>query len=349
MQISIQKTVTNLNSNKQNTTVPQTVAYGDPSVNMWFPHDLAQGDLNPAFIFFQFFKYSRPSIYNPPSLQPLGTVAFPMPVDLVDRVSLTYDQRGSGAALGAALDHASVPAGSGPAATLAALASGVTTIGEGVGLSGLETILDHTPIVKGEDFIPKGLQFMGLAQNPFLSILFNAPQFKRFGMTWTFIPETPQDSVNLDYIVRKFKYHSLPSFSMGGLFLTYPDVVVPTIFPQNYFFNFKRCVLENVIVNYVPGRTPAVYAGTLAPTAVQFSISLLEIELWFKDDLQAQGSGSGTPQSYQTNAPSGVNPGGSTPTPVPGSPTLQGGGTPKNDPLVSGVTIDPNGPNEFGK
>ena len=72
----------------------------------------------------------------------------------------------------------------------------------------------------------------------------------------------------------------------GGVFFSYPEILQIKLFPKDdYLYRFKPCVVDNVSVNYAPNN-PSFYRETGAPTAVQFSVSLQEIEIWTKNDYE---------------------------------------------------------------
>jgi hypothetical protein len=257
-----------------------------------FPSDLPLIDGQLFCILFQFYKYNRPSILVPPTLTALGGIALPLPADMIDQSAMNYSEEQGATAVNAALENFSgvsttggsvsaviqqvgeAAAGIGNSAQAAASQAGINALSNIAGLSG-------DPKAAG-----KLLQFAGVAQNPFLSIMFNAPTFKRHVFAWTFIPETSQDTEFLNFILNKFRYHSMPDIapSTGGILLTYPDMCVPVITPAGYMYDFKQCVIESMSINYAPGDTPS-FNTKNAPSAVKLTIKLLEIEYWVKSDL----------------------------------------------------------------
>lgn len=274
-----------------------------------FPSDLPRINDQMYCILFQFYQYNRPSILNPPTLNPYGAIALPLPADMVDQSAMSYSEETSGLAVGAALEAFNAGGNSPSVASvlmnLGEAAAGFST-GAGIqGINNFATKLGGDPLAAN-----KALAFAGVAQNPFLSVLFNSPTFKRHVFSWTFIPETPQDVENLNYILNKFRYHSMPDVNTttGGLLLNYPDMCIPTIVPSGYMYDFKQCVVEGMSINYAPGDTPA-FNTKNAPNAVKLTIKLLEIEYWVKSDLLNASSDFGN--SAASNALFGQAPYGS--------------------------------------
>lgn len=122
----------------------------------------------------------------------------------------------------------------------------------------------------------------GVAINPFLWMMFKSPAFKEFTLTWTFAPNNEQESNLLASIIRNFKINSLPSAS--GAFYEYPDVALIRLFPNDVFtFKFKPCAVQSVQVDYTGGGVPSFFANG-APTIVNLTLFLKEIELWTKEN-----------------------------------------------------------------
>jgi hypothetical protein len=281
-----------------------------------FPNDLPLIDGQLFCILFQFYKYNRPSILVSPTLIPYGGIALPLPADMIDQSALSYSEEQGATAVNAALENFSGASGTngnvasviqefsqaavgvGSVASAAAAQAGVNAISNIAALSG-------DPKAAG-----KLLQFAGVAQNPFLSVMFNAPTFKRHVFAWTFIPETSQDTEALNFILNKFRYHSMPDVntSTGGILLNYPDMCIPVITPAGYMYDFKQCVIEGMSINYAPGDTPS-FNTKNAPSAVKLTIKLLEIEYWVKSDLLSGTADFGS--STATNALFGQAPYGS--------------------------------------
>jgi hypothetical protein len=134
----------------------------------------------------------------------------------------------------------------------------------------------------------QGLQLVGLAQNPFLTVLFKQPTFKRHQFSWKLTPNNFQESNTLRDIINVFKYNMLPAMapSTGGTLLKYPNMVFIQLSPkEDYLYKFKPCVIESMSVNYASAGMPSFFKGSDAPTDVTLSINLLEIEYWLKEDI----------------------------------------------------------------
>ena len=99
----------------------------------------------------------------------------------------------------------------------------------GSGIAGLATgaVTGAASQVAGAAGIPvdQVLQLGGLAQNPFLTVLFKSPTFKRHSFSWKLSPNSADESNTLRDIIQTFRSNMLPALSpnVGGTLLTYPN------------------------------------------------------------------------------------------------------------------------------
>jgi hypothetical protein len=130
-------------------------------------------------------------------------------------------------------------------------------------------------------------QAMGVAPNPWLTVVYQGPNFKDFKFSWKFSPDTAADSTVLLSVLNTFKknMHSNLNAATNGVYLDYPRMVRPRFVPNdNTLWTFKYCVLKEVVVNWASGGLPAFFHQTMAPVEVELVIVLQEIELWFRND-----------------------------------------------------------------
>jgi len=251
--------------------------------NISFPVDI-KGN---AYIHMRFEKYSRRSIREQPFFSPQNSMKLPLPKELVDNVNVNYSTEDLGPFIGAAADTL---ARSGDLSTsngisdaisriTSAVQAGAADIGAGAGASVLSATVGRTAIGSAISSLT------GIAINPFQTILFKSPSFKKHRFSWKLVPKNEQESKDIETIVSLFKYHMLPGISnAGGVFFSYPEILQVKLFPKDeYLYRFKPCVVESVSVNYAPNG-PSFYRQSQAPTAIDFSISLQEIEIWTKAD-----------------------------------------------------------------
>lgn len=125
--------------------------------------------------------------------------------------------------------------------------------------------------------------FSGVTVNPFLYLYFDRPNFKRYSFTWTLAPRNEQESLNINEIIKILKENSSPS--VAGPLMLYPSTVELKFYPDDNFqrMKLKPCIIESVAVDYTPSG-PSFLNATAAPTLINLTLNLKEIELWAKGD-----------------------------------------------------------------
>lgn len=124
----------------------------------------------------------------------------------------------------------------------------------------------------------------GKAINPFQFMMFKRPNFKEHTLQWTLAPNTPEESETLKRIINTCKKAALPNGSMN-LLMEYPDLCNVSFTPDDYLFKLKPCAIISVQVDYTGAAGPSFFK-TGAPTVVNLTLQLKEIELWSKDNYQ---------------------------------------------------------------
>lgn len=253
------------------------------SQNIRFPIDLKT-----AYIHMQFSKYVRRSITDQPFYNPENSIRLPIPKELTDTVSVNYTTDELGPGIGAAVDALAgtsldFSSREGVFNTFGSLQTQSTTLFAGIGAEALRQIAGGTQIAN--NFRSGFSALSGLTINSFQTILFKAPNFKKHRFSWRLIPKNEEESRDIETILSLFKYHMLPGISAsGGVFFSYPEILKIKLFPKDeYLYKFKPCVVDSVSVNYAPNG-PSFYRSSGAPTAVDFSVNLQEIEIWTKED-----------------------------------------------------------------
>ncbi|CAB4140754.1 hypothetical protein UFOVP395_89 [uncultured Caudovirales phage] len=251
-----------------------------------FPEDLVQTERD-FFIAFSFMKYEKRSIQDSPFLRSEGTVRLPLPDALRDNLSVSYNSPALGPAVGAALDAvAGAPiAGADITGTISNLTSAsVNALAQGI-TGGVGNVLNTTGAA-GQ----AAQAYLGLAVNPYQTVLFEKPEFKTHNFSWKIMPKNERESEIARNIFRTFQFHASPGISQGaGVFFSYPSMVVVSLYPRSEFlYRFKPCVLRSVNINYAAGSNPSFFKRTDAPTAMTISLQLQEIEYWTSNDYSAE-------------------------------------------------------------
>lgn len=210
----------------------------------------------------QFF----PSITTPfitSAYTPSGGITLPIPKKLNDIQTVVWESVSitqAGAGLIAAAGQRVLP--------------GLTALGQAIG-GPLEIIGGAVPGTGG------------LSVNPHLFMLFKQPAFKEYTLSWTFTPKNEQESLTLANIINQFKYNMLPAKAgLGGdILLNYPNIAIIKMYPDDFFtFKFKPCAIKSVNVDYTGAGQPSFFKRTGAPTVVNFTVLLQEIQYNIKDN-----------------------------------------------------------------
>lgn len=126
-----------------------------------------------------------------------------------------------------------------------------------------------------------------VAMNPFKEVLFESIDFRSFSFKYRFLPKSYPESQHIKKIVDTFKFHMHPELSTNKLFFIYPSEFQIAYYYQsdlnNYFHQFKPCVLESMDVTY-GGDTYSSFNGGF-PTEVNLSLTFRETEILTKDQI----------------------------------------------------------------
>lgn len=258
--------------------------------SLTFPNDLtSSGPDGRNFMFqMQFQTYRRRSILDPVRfLSPTdgaSSVYLPIPNSLVDTQTVTYGEEGADAAVGAGIEQG-INSGSSDFGSMLGAAGNILS---GLGLDKARAAAAGAP--NGlKVSVDQLLQLGGVAQNPFLTVLFKSPTFKQHQFSWKLSPNNVEETNKVRDIIKTIRFNMLPALSpgQGGTLLSYPNIAIIKLFPQDeYLYRFKPCVIESMSVNFAPANTPSFFKNVNAPVEVQLSLSLKEIEYWLQEDVQ---------------------------------------------------------------
>lgn len=141
----------------------------------------------------------------------------------------------------------------------------------------------------------KGLQaaaglggiYAGKALNPLMFLQFQRPEYKQFSLSWLLTPRNEDESKRIRRIIKRTQKAAAPGTSNRGILLTYPEIALIKMYPSNLFENmvFKPCVITSVQTSYVGGPTPAFHKDG-APAIISFTINLMEMQFWYKDEIR---------------------------------------------------------------
>lgn len=283
------------------TGIPDASSNSKYMGNFRFPLDLINSEIDRNFyIDIKFQEYQRRSIFNQPFLKAKGGIQLPIPAQLRDTTSVRWQGANGEGLVGAGIEQflneknniTSLGGGQGTglADRLSSLNTSLGNVGTALGAGAVTQGLMKAAGAAGA----QGLQLAGLAQNPFMTMLFNSPEFKEHTFSWTLAPRNAQESETLMKIINAFKSNMLPAMQpgTGGIFLKYPNMAMITLYPdEDFLYKFKPCAVKSLSVNFNGGGTPSFFKGTNAPTIVDLSVSFTEIEYWLKEDIEDPSGG----------------------------------------------------------
>jgi hypothetical protein len=254
-----------------------------------FPNDLIQSNRG-YYTELTFMKYTNGGLTGGFQLQGIGGrgkpmtasggVKLPLPKKINDNQTLSWTEISSlETAVGLAQKVAGAVGG------LAGFAAGRNNPLSGVvGAYGASSVVATAASAAAS---PAVGAITGYAINPFQFMTFKQPNYKEFSFTWSFAPNNPQESRTLQKIITQFKQRSLPTNQ--GLYLEYPDILSIRMFPEDGLgMRFKNCAIISVQVDYTGAGAPSFFRDTQAPTVVNLSLMLKEIQLWDQADYGLQ-------------------------------------------------------------
>ena len=137
------------------------------------------------------------------------------------------------------------------------------------------------------------------AENKFLETFFKGIDLRKFQFTWQFRPKSPEESYEVQKIIRTFKFHSLPEFRKGddhGRYFTVPaswDIFYMYRGDENQWINkISTCVCGGVNINYSPTNwqtfRPLSQEGWpqgAPPTEIDMQLDFMESRIITKEDI----------------------------------------------------------------
>ena len=137
------------------------------------------------------------------------------------------------------------------------------------------------------------------AENKFLETFFKGVELRKWQFTWQFRPKSPEEVIEVQKIIKTFKFHSMPEFpgdASGGRFFTVPatwDIFYMYRGDENQWINkLATCVCGGVNINYSPTawQTFRPLAGIdmpqgAPPTEIDMMLDFMETRIITKKDV----------------------------------------------------------------
>jgi len=147
----------------------------------------------------------------------------------------------------------------------------------------------------GGDLLAARDKLSNRAQNNFLEATFTGLDFRKFSFSWKFTPKSPEEMIQVEKIIKTFKFHMLPEIKGGqhGRWFTTPaefDLFYMFRGDENSWINkIQTCVLLNMEVNYAPNGyqtfRPIEGRNGAPPTEIDMKLDFQETKLITKEDV----------------------------------------------------------------
>ena len=135
------------------------------------------------------------------------------------------------------------------------------------------------------------LKVQGIADNPYMEVLFDKVGLREFNYNFQFAPKNPDETEDIKKIINLFRFHMLPELrGDAARFLKLPsEFDIHYMFmgedgaaTENHYYNkIATCVLQNLSVDYTPNGVKSFSNG--APTQINLSLSFKETEMMTKE------------------------------------------------------------------
>ena len=258
-----------------------------------FPRDLDKFSLSMSF---DFHEYKRRSIFDQPYMKKDSIIRLPVAKSIQDRFAANWDKEKADPMTGAVIESVLESAQNGSSLTAESLITGfgsaaaATAQGASLNVLKKDTLPGLNSLLSSDIQLEQIFQPLGLAINPFLTVMFKEPTFKTHEFSWNLLAKDPEESRIITSIVNEFKWHMLPDIATNssGTLLNYPSMVQVSFYSNDDFlYRFKPCAITDFSINYAPASTPSFFKGSQnVPTEVKITLKLMEIEYWTKLDFQ---------------------------------------------------------------
>jgi hypothetical protein len=239
-------------------------------------------------------KYSRTGWNTIGSTTIGNTVVLPLPMQMIDNQNVKYSTEPLGVS-------GAIGLGAGIAATqFANVASQIAAMGVKNSLFNGATQTTGMTISAGVNQLTgAGAQLAqgvmaatGYAQNEFLTVMLEGPNYKERDFQWVLSPNSPAETESLRRIIQilnNAQAPTLPGNLLGYAFFQYPLIFNIEFKYKNeqtlgdILFRMRPMVLLNAQYNYTPHGVYAPFTSTMGPNAVEIQLKFLELELWINN------------------------------------------------------------------
>ena len=286
----------------------------DASKVLFFPKNITSvGNYMNIDIFKERIFEAALGVQRKKDREKLLTIKLPLPSSLQTAYSQGYKQEGLGPIGAAAANELAGSAKDIMSGNLSgdALLDSVKKVGKNIGVEGAASlglgVADDVSGVIGAqvggipgavigDSLGKAVQgataAAGIARNPHMAVLFEAPNFRNFQFSFDLRAKNLDESLLINDIIYKLKFHSHPEKTAKEHFFNYPEQMGIRFEKDGYLFRTRSLVLTNINVEYHGEGTPLYYDTgeqgneQKAPAAVKLDLTFTETKILTKSDIQ---------------------------------------------------------------
>ena len=218
------------------------------------------------------------------------SIAMYLPPNVEDNTTAGYNDFRTGMAGFLAAGGSKALAQGGDAA---AITQSVLDSAEGlIGKAGQRILSDVAEMAIGAEGTNELInKAFGVADNPYMEVLFDAMALRTFTYTFNMAPRNEQEAAEIKNIIQVFRFHMTPElrgeqnrfiglpseFDIHYMFLSKDGVA-----SENTFYNkIATCVLTSCAVNYTPNGVKSFEDG--GPTATTMTLTFKEKEMLTKE------------------------------------------------------------------
>ena len=218
------------------------------------------------------------------------SIAMYLPPNVEDNTTAGYNDFRTGMAGFLAAGGSKALAQGGDAA---AITQSVLDSAEGlIGKAGQKIVSEIAEVALGAEGANELInKAFGVADNPYMEVLFDAMALRTFTYTFNMAPRNEQEAAEIKNIIQVFRFHMTPElrgeqnrfiglpseFDIHYMFLSKDGVA-----SENTFYNkIATCVLTSCAVNYTPNGVKSFEDG--GPTATTMTLTFKEKEMLTKE------------------------------------------------------------------
>jgi len=258
------------------------------------------------FTKFSFYEYDRKAVLAGAKDLPTQVIILPMPNNLQESFGVTYDTPSLGPVAGAATNSLINAIRGGEVPTPMSGKEMAITLASAIGAKALKELKKPSSSEEAQNFGAIGSMIAGIAPNPNMAVLFSNIGLRSHSFSYKFAPTSAKELDTLKRIIAQLKIRMLPGMAKeGSMLFTFPDVCDIEFGPnKNRPYKIKRCVMENLSVNYTPMGSPAFFK-TGDPVMVEINMSFKEMSVFTRVDMKdnaSQYASSNITRDQQTSA-----------------------------------------------